>query len=320
MRKLSYLISVILISIGCIYGQEERKYSSLINEAWDFYKNEEYDKSALKYSEAFVVGKGGTLIDMYNAACSWALAGRPDSSFNILMHIVNKGNFTDIDLITTDPDFNSLHDDSRWNKLVEKIMDNREHFDEHLILVLDTIMQEDQGFREQANKIEQKYGNESNEFNEFVKIIRENDSINRVKVTNILDEHGWLGPDVIGNQGNTTLFLVIQHSDPETLNKYLPMMRDAVSKGNASPAHLALLEDRAAIYNGEKQIFGSQIGQDPETKEYYVLPLIDPDNVNKRRAEVCLDPIEDYIDNWGIIWDVEKYKKDLPIYEAMRKK
>ncbi len=78
------------------------------------------------------------------------------------------------------------------------------------------------------------------------KIINEKDSINLIKIKKILDERGWLGADIIGNQGNSTLFLVIQHSDIETQEKYLPMMREAVKKGNANSSSLALLEDRVA--------------------------------------------------------------------------
>lgn len=89
------------------------------------------------------------------------------------------------------------------------------------------------------------------------------------------------------------------------------MMREAVKKGNAHAAHLALLEDRVALGKGEKQIYGSQIGQDEATGEYYVLPLIDPDNVDKRRKEVELGPIQDYISDWGITWNVEEYIRNL---------
>lgn len=126
--------------------------------------------------------------------------------------------------------------------------------------------------------------------------------------------------DVIGNQGNLTLFLVIQHADLETQEEYLPMMREAVKNGNASSRNLALLEDRVALGKGEKQIYGSQVNRDQETGEYYVLPLIDPDNVDKRRADVGLGPIQDYISFWGMTWDVEDYKKKLPEIEAKQKK
>lgn len=88
-------------------------------------------------------------------------------------------------------------------------------------------------------------------------------------------------------------------------------MRNAVRKGNVKSNHLALFEDRVALRKGGKQIDGSQIGRDKKTGEFYVLPLIDPDNVDKRRAEVGLVTIQEYIQRWGITWNVERYKTDL---------
>ena len=317
MKKIIFLTILGILIINFSFGQSTETYDELINEAWELYESKEYLKSGLKYSEAFAA-YGGSLDDRYNAACSWALANQPDSSFIQLFKISEIGNFTDLEHITTDSDLNSLHTDERWPEVIGIIKSKRVNFDEHLVSVLDTIYQKDQGYRLKADEIEEKYGWESEEMKAYVKIIQEQDSINVVKVINILDERGWLGPDIVGNEGNLTLFLVIQHSYPETQEKYLPMMREAVKKGNAHAAHLALLEDRVALGKGEKQIYGSQIGQDKATGEYYVLPLIDPDNVDKRREEVGLGPIQDYINNWGITRDTEEYKKKLPEYEAMQ--
>ncbi|MNY29516.1 hypothetical protein D3C86_1635620 [compost metagenome] len=145
------------------------------------------------------------------------------------------------------------------------------------------------------------------------------DSLNLFKVTKILDTKGWVGKDVVGEEANKTLFLVIQHADLQTQQKYLPMMQEAVNKGNANGANLALLEDRVALRQGKKQIYGSQIGRDKETNKYYVSILEDPDNVDKRRAEIGLQPMADYVSKWQIKWDVEQYKKDLPEIEKMSK-
>ena len=310
-----------ILSINISFGQNRNEYSELVSEAWELYKNKEYLKSGLKYSEAFVAfGNTGYLEDRYDAACSWALANRPDSSFIQLFKISEDGNFSDLQHITTDSDLNSLHGDERWSIVIDIIKTNRKNFDEQLVLVLDTIYQKDQGYRIKADEIIEEYGYKSDQYFDFVYKIRESDSINLVKVRKILDERGWLGPDIVGNQGNLTLFLVIQHSYPETQEKYLPMMREAVRKGNAHPSHLALLEDRVALGKGEKQIYGSQIGQNQETGEYYVLPLIYPDSVDKRREAVGLGPIQDYIYMWGMTWDIEEYKNKLPEYEAMQKK
>ena len=84
-------------------------------------------------------------------------------------------------------------------------------------------------------------------------------------------------------------------------------MREAVKKGNARSSSLALLEDRVSLRKGGKQIYGSQIGRDQGTGDHYVLPLEDPENVDKRRAEVGLGPIANYISNWNITWDVTKH-------------
>ncbi|MGE5943668.1 MAG: DUF6624 domain-containing protein [Flavobacteriales bacterium] len=270
------------------------------------------------------MGNKSNTSDRYNAACSWALAKEIDSSFVQLFQVSEKGNYSNYGHITTDSDLEILHSDKRWNIVLDIVKVNKErteaNLDKPLIAILDTIHQEDQVLRRQVREVEEKYGRDSEQIKAHWKTIGEKDSINLLKIQKILDERGWLGSDVIGSQGNNTLFLVIQHSELQVQEKYLPMMREAVEKGNARPSSLALLEDRVALGQGKKQIFGSQIGRNPESGEFYVLPLQDPDNVDKRRAEVGLDTLQEYVSLWNITWDVEKYKKELPELEKKRKK
>jgi hypothetical protein len=248
------------------------------------------------------------------------LANKIDSSFVQLFKIVKYDNYTNYNHITTDTDLTNLYSDKRWGEIVELVKANKEkeeeNYDKPLVSRLDTIYKEDQTYRRQIKGIEEKYGGESEEMKIHFKLILEKDSINLIKVQKILDERGWLGTDLIGSQGNATLFLVIQHSPLEVQEKYLPMMRDAVKKGNARARSLALLEDRVALRNGERQIYGSQIGRDQVTGEYYISPLKDPENVDKRRNEVGLGKLENYVSHWGITWDIEKYKIQLLELEA----
>jgi hypothetical protein len=321
MKRLTLIIVFCLLVFNFTLGQDREKYAELINEAWTLYESGEYLMSGEKYAEAFIaLGGRGMVNDRYNAACSWALANEIDSAFVQLFKIAENGNYTNLKHISTDTDLNVLHLDERWNKVIEKVKDNKEkaeaNFDKDLVAILDTIYDDDQTYRQQIAEIQDKYGRESEEMKNHWEIITEKDSINLIKVKKILDEKGWLGADVIGGKGNLTLFLVIQHADIETQEKYLPMMQEAVKKGNASASSLALLEDRVALRNGGKQIYGSQIGYDEESDEYYVLPLLDPDNVDKKRAEVGLGTIQDYISRWKITWNVEEYKKKLPEYES----
>ena len=323
MKKSTILAILSLLMFNLSFGQNREKYSELIKEAWNLYQTKDYKQSAEKYSEAFIaLGNKGNISDRYNAACSWALAKEIDSSFVQLFRIAEKGNYSNFGHLTTDTDLDTLHSDKRWSEVLDKVKANKEkaeaNLDKPLVAILDTIYQEDQGLRRQISKVEEKYGRDSDEMIAHWKKISERDSINLIKIQKILDERGWLGPDVIGNQGNITLFLVIQHSDQAVQEKYLPMMREAVTKGNARPSNLALLEDRVALGQGKRQIYGSQIGRNPETGEFYVSPLQDPDNVDKRRAEVGLGTLQDYISHWNITWDVEKYKKELPEIEKSR--
>lgn len=317
-------IFVLFIQVEAM-AQNSSSYSSLIKGARGAYETKDYTASAHLFSEAFKAANDKAPVnDRYDAACSWALSGVADSSFVQLFRIAEKGNYTNVNHISTDTDLSSLYNDERWKKVIDIVTANKvrmeANYDKALVALLDTVFQDDQKYRKELKAIEEKYGYDSEEMRNHWNIIHKKDSINLIKVSTILDERGWLSADIIGNQGNNTLFLVIQHSDLPTQEKYLPMMREAVKKGNAKANSLALLEDRVALRRGGKQIYGSQVTRDSETNEYYVLPLIDPVNVDTRRAEVGLGPLSDYISNWGMTWDAEEYIRKLPEYEAKQKK
>ena len=323
MNKILFLITL-LITTQQSFGQID-EYSELANRADSLYNAKDYRNCALTYSNAFKSnGWKGSSSDRYNAACCWALSNNADSSFFQLFKIVTKGGFKEYQHASNDSDLISLHDDRRWKEFLNLVRNNKEkaevNLNKPLAAQLDSIYEDDQKYRQELEGIEKKHGGDSKEMRAHWKIIQEKDSINLIKVKNILDEVGWLGFDVLGDQGNSALFLVIQHSDIVTQEKYLPMMRDAVKKGNAHGSQLALLEDRVALRQGKKQIYGSQIGKDNETNKYYVSPLEDPDNVDKRRAEVGLGPLATYVSQWQIKWDVKQYKKDLPKLEEIEKR
>jgi hypothetical protein len=322
------LVTVIgLLMFNISFGQDQDKYPEFIKDAWKLYESKEYKKSADKYKEAFdqIDGKAYPS-DRYNAACSYALAEDVENSFHHLFRLAEnpKTNYKNYGHITTDSDLDILHKDERWDKLIAMVKSNKEDaekdLDKPLVAILDSIYTEDQSYRKQIGDIEEKYGRGSKEMKAHWKLINEKDSINLIIIEKILDEKGWLGANIIGEQGNSTLFLVIQHSDLETQLKYLPMMREAVKGENARGSSLALLEDRVALRQGKRQIYGSQIGRDTETGEYYVSPLIDPENVDQRRAEVGLGTISEYVAIWDMTWDLEKHKERIAKIEAEKEK
>ena len=321
--RVNLIIIMGLLLFHVTFGQNQEKYTEYKNEAWKLYESKDYKKSAEKYMAAFnqLDGKAHA-IDRYNAACSYALAKDSKLAFYHLFKLAIDSKYNNYEHISGDKDLNILYTDKRWKEFLDIVKSNKEgidrDLDEPLIAILDSIYLEDQFYRRQIIEVEKKHGRYSEEMKAHWKTIEKKDSLNLFKVEKILDERGWLGTDVIGEQGNSTLFLVIQHSKLETQVKYLPMMSEAVKSGNAKASRLALLKDRIALRQGNRQIYGSQIGRDKETGEYFVLPLIKPENVDQRRADVGLGSLSDYIYNWDMSWDIEKHKERTKRLEAKK--
>lgn len=80
--------------------------------------------------------------------------------------------------------------------------------------------------------------------------------------------------------------------------KYLPIMKDALKNGNISGSELAMLIDRIELNNGRSQIYGSRIQR--QEGKFVIYPILDEANVNKRRSEVGLEPLEAYVKVWQI--------------------
>ena len=299
-----------------------------LKQAREYLESEQYLKSAQHFSKAFGFLTKVNNTDRYNAACGWALAGYPDSAFEQLFIVANNAPLKGADAmmasnilhLTNDDDLKALRADKRWPKVCSLVVDNKMRiikelkWNAYLVNVLDTVHFSDQYYRQELRKAQKKYGYESKEAKAVIKIIGANDTANLRKVLRILDDYGWPGREVIGDVGSETIFLVIQHADYKTQREYLPIMRKAVARKKARPQWLAMLEDRVALSSGKKQIYGSQVGR-YESGEHYIRPLEDPDNVDKRRADVGLLSLAQYGVFYKITWNPEEYKKQLPEIE-----
>jgi hypothetical protein len=318
------LLFVVNLYFVQAWSQHTEAYKENIKKAWDLYNQKDYLNSAKTYSLAFALNGGnGTQDDRYNAACSWSLAGNADSSFHYLFEAAEKSNYDNYTHITTDTDLDAIHPDPRWEKLLLIVKKNKEkaeaNYIKPVVAILDTVLKEDQQTRKGIMELIQKHGMESDTVKKRLDQMRYYDSINLIKVQKILDRYGWVGFDQVGRIGAMTVFLVIQHSPLPVQQKYLPMMREAVKNKQAVAANLALLEDRVALGEGRKQIYGSQIGTDKKTNKNFVEPIEDPDQVDERRKAVGLGPLADYLKQFGIELDMEKFKKDWKEMEKRNK-
>lgn len=205
------------------------------------------------------------------------------------------------------------------NTSKSKVVPSKTENPENLIAVLDTIWQREQRpitLRDSLIKI---YGTESELVKEQQVIYKNNHIINERKVKNILDSYGWPTKEMSGEQGNWTICNVIQHSDNEVRIQYLPMMRQAVKDKKLEPRFLVRAEDRIATERGDLQIYGGQMKYYPETKSFNVWPVLDPKNIDKRRAEIGLEPIAEFLKNrFDFEWNLEEQIKRTEEFERKR--
>lgn len=288
-----------------------QSFQELIHKADQLYSQEDYAQSASVFDQAFAQDSGSAS-QYYNAACSWALTGDTVHSMKYLTLSAERG-WKNVKHAKRDPDLKTLHGVRGWDKAMAIVQANLDEYekdlDKPLKEQLERVYVRDQTLRGLLRTVEEDYGRDSDQMKFMWEIINEQDSLNELEVEKIIQERGWVGKSVVGSQANMTLWLVIQHAPLPTQEKYLPMLQQSVKDGESAGHHLALLEDRILMRNDKPQKYGSQVQRDPETGEYRVAEIVEPEYVNQRRAEVGLGPIEDYISNWGIEWDVPQKTK-----------
>lgn len=183
-----------------------------------------------------------------------------------------------------------------------------------LAKALDTIYKDDQVDRTKLVLLIKNKGVQT-QIDSLKNIVITNDKKNLEKANNIIEKYGWLGPQDVGFYGSQALFLVIQHADLATQKKYYPIIKNAEKEGKILSSNVAILEDRIAMREGQKQIYGSQGFKDKVTGTNYIYPIENPDELDKRRKSMGLNPMIEYNKNWNL----EQYKKDLPKIEQIVK-
>lgn len=115
---------------------------------------------------------------------------------------------------------------------------------------------------------------------------------NAERLVEIIHEFGWPGSSLVGEDGAEAAWLVAQHAigEPAFQRRCLALLQGAVDAGAAPPYQAAYLEDRIRVFEGRKQLYGTQIDYGPDGAPR-PSPIEDPDSVDERRSEVGLEPL-----------------------------
>lgn len=100
----------------------------------------------------------------------------------------------------------------------------------------------------------------------------------------------WFTISEFGKECDQNAWLLVQHADLDVQfqSRILPILEKLMKQGETIPKNYAYLYDRIASHTGKPQRYGTQANGDLE-----LFPVEDPVNLNRRRAEVGLPPIEE---------------------------
>ena len=325
--------SILLLIALCIHGIAS---SQIYKEFWDLrdtadslFKIADYNGASDNYMKLFQLEtpKGRTDFYRFPSAQAYAMSNNLDAAFEQLFYIA-EGKLHFLTYYTpTRKDLNedtllfSLQQDKRWEKLLQLSDERNEQIESKLnhtlIKEIEEMKIDDQKYRNEFSATREKYGVDSKELQKLNKLQAEIDKRNEMRLEKIVDEYGWPGIDVIGFHTDFSLFLVIQHQEVEIQQKYLPLINKSFEEGKFIPGAFEMLLDRISMRENHEQLYGTQSCYDYETKQYYICPIANPDQLNQRRFELGVDSFEKAVLRSNEPWDVEEYKRILPEHKSI---
>ena len=119
----------------------------------------------------------------------------------------------------------------------------------------------------------------------------------KVSLKTIFTVFGFLGFSEVGEESSHNFMQMVQLFDNDSTfqKQVLVEMKKHIDKSNANPIEFANMTDRVNLNQEKFQVYGTQLKLIEKGTTFEPKPVIDPQNLNKRRAEVGLGTIEEAI-------------------------
>ncbi|WP_266368820.1 DUF6624 domain-containing protein [Tellurirhabdus rosea] len=304
-----------LLQAQTTYATGDKAYITAVEKAFMALKNKDCRACLREYERAFAISQKSALSLLRAATCAYGC-----EEMDLARAFVHRAVTADVEAadeiwadLTEYPELATFRQGQMQEIITEELQNafHRYGFNAALRQRLVTIYEQDQRPRQQLDSVSKVYGWDSPETRMVVKKMAETDSVNLPEIETIIQKHGYPGKSKVGERMSETAWLVIQHAPLAVQEKYLPVLQKAADKGELSRSSLALLIDRVRLGRGQKQLYGSQVTGD-EKGNMWLAPIEDEANVNKRRASVGLEPIEDYAKQFNIDYKAPATKKARP--------
>ena len=198
------------------------------------------------------------------------------------------------------------HGQTRLNLALKEELDSLQKLDQKYRPALSAAM------KGKGDSLAIVYGVKKEELTDYLwKLQGELDSINTVRVEEIIKKHGYPGVSLVGKPTNEVAFFIIQHS--KVIDKYLPIIKEAAEKNELRFRLYAMMLDRSLMFQDKEQVYGTQ-GSGMGVKNLttgnwdnlsFIWPIKDPSTVNERRkAAGFSQTVEESAKSLGIEYKV----------------
>ena len=115
-------------------------------------------------------------------------------------------------------------------------------------------------------------------------------------IKKVVSTFGYPSFEKVGKETSSNFFTLIQHSDIDLTfqTKMLALIKKQVDKKQVSGNNYAFLYDRVQKNSKKEQLYGTQLGYD-ENGNAYSVNLKDKENVNRRRKDLGMETLEEYL-------------------------
>jgi hypothetical protein len=125
--------------------------------------------------------------------------------------------------------------------------------------------------------------------------MQESDKSRLLRMKEIIAKYGWPGRSLVGWEAAAAAYLIVAHAGSDVPFQKLSL--EAMKKlppCEVETRHLASLADRVLLSEGKKQIYGTMISVNANGT-FTPDPIEDEASVDKRRAELGLQPLAEYL-------------------------
>jgi hypothetical protein len=303
MKKTLLLTCLIMYAIDAmgqgLYATNDSTYQALVLGAIEDLQKGDCKSCIEKYDLAFVISQRSILSRLRAVACAYEC--KEDTKWKQHLDFALNKEWSTVENILFDKsnrysELSKYANSEIYSYAAAFIKDAKikSGYDEALAKELELIERDDQMLRQKSEE-----GLSNEDQLKLWQHIEALDSLNQIKIAQIIAKHGYPGKSKVGAQASTA-FLVIQHADLAFQEKYFPLLEEAVNKNELDKGSFALLVDRIRVRKGQKQLYGSQLSDKNGDGLFEFDPIEDEVNVNERRKQMGLGTIEEYAKLFGL--------------------